>query len=154
MVLSYSFYFYTSWNMVMIAILKSLLDMKHLGNLRVGILIVFFIREFFRLSWFFLYQVNFSAYRRHLEYYMLWDSGSYSNIWRILHFGFGLFALPDNWPGKGQVANCYLLFVHCGFNVSSVFKVSVVIFELYYVCISRGQSVYPTVKFLKLWYAV
>ena len=72
MVLSYSFYFYTSWNMVMIAILKSLLDMKHLGNLRVGIFIVFFIREFFRLSWFFLYQVNFSAYRRHLEYYMLW----------------------------------------------------------------------------------
>ena len=66
-------------------------------------------------------------------------------LWRILHFVF-LSVCFTNWPGKGQATNCYLLFVHCGFNVSSVFKVSVVIFELYCVCISRGQSVYPMVK--------
>lgn len=81
--------------MVIIAILKSLSDMKHLGNLRVSILIVFSLKnlsDFLVLS----KSSNFSLYERHVEYYIrLWALFKFYEEYCVLVF-VCLFVLPDN----------------------------------------------------------
>lgn len=107
--------------MVLIAVLKSLPDIKHLDNFRISILIIFSLENLSDFPGSF-HASNFSSYHRHLEYCMrLWVSFKFYKEYYVL-VSISLFYQAINQVRVKLQTATYLPFVGCGSNISSVFK--------------------------------